>query len=84
MLSERLHEAFDRIEDFLAVNRGLDRNSFMESVLCLQAAVGIEDEERAVICGRVERLREAYGQPMDQTGGLLLGLILSGLAAEGR
>jgi hypothetical protein len=84
MLSERLHEAFDRIEDFLAVNRGLDLDRVMEAVLCLQAAVGIEDEERAVICGRVERLREACGQPMDQTGGLVLGLIVSGLSAEER
>jgi hypothetical protein len=83
MSGERLHRAFDRIEDFLAVSRGLEFERYLEAVLCLQEAVGIEEAERAVIRDRLEILCEAYGQCMDQTGGLMLGLIVSGLAAEG-
>jgi hypothetical protein len=82
MGSERLHEAFDRIEDFLAVNRGLDFDAYVDAVICLQEAVGIEDAERQVIRDRLGRLREVHGQRTLQPGGLLLGLILAGLVEE--
>lgn len=76
MSSDQLNAAFDRIEDFLRVNTHAPT---LDAVLCLQAAVGIEDEHRVVIRERVERLREGHGQRGDQIGGLLLGLILAGL-----
>jgi hypothetical protein len=80
--SARLHQAFDRIEDFLAVNRGLDFDRYLDAVLCLQEAVGIEDAEREVIRDRLERLEEVHGQRTLHAGGLLLGLILAGLSEE--
>jgi hypothetical protein len=82
MGSERLREAFDRIEDFLAVNRGLERDRYVDAVLCLQRAVGIGDRERDVISDRLERLDSGGERTSEQVGGLLLGLILAGLGEE--
>jgi hypothetical protein len=77
--SERLHEAFDRIEDFLAVNRGVEPDRYRDAVLCLQKAVGIGERERDVIRERLERLDDAGERAADQVAGLLLGLIIAGL-----
>jgi hypothetical protein len=69
--------AFDRIDDFLTVQgSGLDR----DAVLALQAAVGVDEESRAVIRARVDALQDSgHGVA---TGSLLLG-ILVGLFAAG-
>ena len=72
-----LVEAFDRIDDFLAVQGpALDR----EAVLALQAAVGVDEESRAVIRARVAAL-EGSGHGV-ATGSLLLGILVGLFAAE--
>jgi hypothetical protein len=72
-----LVEAFDRIDDFLTVQGlALDR----DAVLALQAAVGVDEESRAVIRARVEALRDSgHGVA---TGSLLLGILVGLFAAE--
>jgi hypothetical protein len=51
-----LATAFDRIDDFLAVQGAAPAR---EAVLALEEAVGLDDESRAVIRGRVAALTEA-------------------------
>jgi hypothetical protein len=72
-----LVEAFDRIDDFLAVQGpALDR----DAVLALQAAVGVDEESRAVIRARVEALTDSgHGVA---TGSLLLGILVGLFAAD--
>ncbi len=77
--SRSLEEAFDRTEDFLAVNGPAPT---MDAVLRLQEAAGIEEAERVVIKERLSRLRSIHRQRSDQTGGLVLGLILAGFNSE--
>jgi hypothetical protein len=73
-----LAEAFDRIDDFLAVQGpSLDR----DAVVALQAAVGVDDESRAVIRERVAALVDSgHGVA---GGSLLLGILLGLFAADG-
>jgi hypothetical protein len=72
-----LEDAFDRIDDFLAVQGpALGR----DAVLALQEAVGVDDDSRAVIRARVGALVDAgHGTA---AGSVLLG-ILVGLFAAG-
>jgi len=73
-----LVEAFDRIDDFLAVQgHGLDR----DAVVALQAAVGVDDDSRDIIRTRVAALTgSGHGVA---TGSLLLGILVGLFAAEG-
>ena len=73
-----LVEAFDRIDDFLAVQGpALDR----DAVLALQAAVGVDEDSRDVIRARVAALTDSgHGVA---TGSLLLGILVGLFAAEG-
>jgi hypothetical protein len=71
---DEISAAFDRIDDFVAV-QGAAGGITVEAVELLQRAAGIEDEERAVIAARVE----ALGAP---GGAVLLGLLVGLLASE--
>ena len=72
-MSDGIASGFDRLEDFLAVQGAMPP---MAAVLNLQSAVGIEDEERSLIC---ERSR-ALGCE-DAAGAVLLGILVGLLAA---
>jgi hypothetical protein len=71
---DQLSAAFDRIDDFVAVQRAAGGIT-VEAVDLLQRAVGVEDEQRAVIAKRVESL----GAP---GGAVLLGVIVGLLAGQ--
>jgi hypothetical protein len=70
----QLATAFDRLDDFVAVQRAAGGIT-AEAVELLQCAVGIEDEQRAVIAQRVAALG-ANG------GSVLLGVLVGLLAAQ--
>jgi hypothetical protein len=72
-----LATAFDRIDDFLAVQGAAPPR---EAVLALEEAVGLDDESRAVIRGRVAALTEAGHGPA--TGSVVLGILIGLFAAE--
>jgi hypothetical protein len=75
--THRLDEAFDRLEDFLAV-QGPALSA--DAVARLQEAVGVDADARAVIAERVSALdREGHGTT---AGSVLLG-VLVGLFAAG-
>ena len=69
-----LTAAFDRIDDFVAV-QNVAGGITVEAVELLQRAVGIEARERAVIAQRVD----ALGAP---GGAVLLGVLVGLLAAQ--
>jgi hypothetical protein len=73
-MPDGIDRAFDRLDDFVAVQGS---HPTMESVLALQAAVGIDDGERAVIRDRVAAL--GYS---DRAGSILLGLLVGLFAAQ--
>jgi hypothetical protein len=75
-----LAEAFDRIEDFLAVQ---GRRPAREAVDLLQASVGIDEEVRATLAARLARLGEPceVGQVLF---GVIVGLLCEQLEAERR
>jgi hypothetical protein len=72
-----LDAAFDRIEDFLAVQAGRSGGEMMDAVECLQLAVGIDEQARRVFADRLKQVSEAA-----HPGGVLLGVILGLFAAE--
>jgi hypothetical protein len=69
-----LTAAFDRIDDFLAVQSAAGGIT-VEAVELLQRAVGVEDGDRAVIAARVE----ALGAP---GGAVLLGVLVGLFAVQ--
>lgn len=71
-----LDEAFDRIDDFLAVQ---GPSLSMDAVLALNAAVGVDDDARAVIRDRVARLADAGHETA--AGSVLLGVLVGLFAA---
>lgn len=75
-MNDALSEAFDRVNDFIAVQSaqgGID----LESVECLQLAVGIDSDARLLFKQRLEQTSHN-----SQPGGVLLGMILGLLAAQ--
>ena len=76
-LSDCLDEAFDRIEDFLAVQQPLSLQH-MEPLMLLQAAAGIGHGERERLIARVPRI--SGGQ--DVLGPLALGVLIGLFAAQ--
>jgi hypothetical protein len=79
MTPARLATAFDRIDDFLAVQTpGLT----LDAVLRLQEAVGIDDRSRALIGERIAAL-EQRGQ-CAAAGSLVLGLLVGLFAGTDR
>jgi hypothetical protein len=71
---DQLSAAFDRIDDFVAVQNAAGGIT-VEAVELLQRAVGVGDVDRAVIARRVE----ALGAP---GGAVLLGVLVGLLAAQ--
>jgi hypothetical protein len=69
-----LTAAFDRIDDFVAVQSAAGGIT-VEAVELLQRAVGVEDEQRAMIAQRVETLGASGGA-------VLLGVLVGLFAAE--
>lgn len=75
MRTDPLTQAFDRLDDFVAVQCAAGGIT-VDAVNLLQQAVGIDDRERDTIRGRVEALAPA------QTPSVLLGIVLGLLAAQ--
>jgi hypothetical protein len=76
MTAARLDAAFDRIDDFLAVQ---SPDVSADAVTLLQEAVGVDDDARDRIRNRIQALERA-GHPTS-AGSVLLG-ILVGLFAR--
>jgi len=77
-LSTSLARAFDRIDDFQAVQQSRAGDELIEAVNLLQESVGIEDEPRALIATRLEGIAGSSRAP----GHVLLGVIVGLMAAE--
>jgi hypothetical protein len=75
-VTEALAEAFNRMDDFLAVQSGTGEIS-LDAVECLQAAVGIEGDARQLFKGRLAQVSKSA-----HAGQALLGVIVGLLAAE--
>jgi hypothetical protein len=75
LTASRLDAAFDRIDDFVAVQ---GHAVSVDAVNLLQEAVGVDADARAVIRERVAALGSASG------GSVLLGVLVGLLAAETR
>ena len=71
-----LSDAFDRLDDFVAV-QSAGGGITAEAVELLQRAVGIEDDQRALIAQRVQALGA-------NAGSVLLGVLVGLLAGEAR
>jgi hypothetical protein len=76
-IADSLARAFDRIDDFWAVQKGSSFAELREAVLLLQQAVGIEDESRRLIHDRLQALNG-----FQSASGVVLGVIVGLLAAE--
>jgi hypothetical protein len=75
--AHRLDAAFDRIDDFLAVQGPA---LCEEAVTLLQEAVGVDADARAVIAQRVAALRR--DGEASTAGSVLLGVVVALLAAD--
>lgn len=75
-LSDSLHEAFDRLEAFEAVQRAQRGGLTLDAVLALQAAAEIGDAERAAIAQRLPAVSGAA------PGAVLLGVLVGLLATQ--
>jgi hypothetical protein len=73
MTAPRLDKAFDRIDDFVAVQGPAIS---VEAVDRLQEAVGVDEGARAVIRGRIADLGDA------SAGSVLLGVLVGLMAAD--
>jgi hypothetical protein len=71
-----LNEAFDRVEDFCAVQHGQPDGISVGAAMCPQEAVGLTDDDRRLIVERLPQLGDAY------PGAVLLGLVLGLLATQ--
>jgi len=71
-----LSDAFDRLDDFVAVQSATGGIT-AEAVELLQRAVGIEDDQRALIAQRVEALGA-------NAGSVLLGVLVGLFAGQAR
>jgi hypothetical protein len=74
---DRLELAFDRVDDFLAVQRGASGDDLIAAVERLQEAVGIDAAERRLVGRRLAHLDAA-----DRGGAVLFGMVIALLAAE--
>jgi hypothetical protein len=76
-LTVGLASAFDRLDDFLAVQSGVPFPQQVEAVELLQAAVGIDAAARSAILRRVTALGHA-----DRAAAVLLGVIVGVFATQ--
>ena len=77
-----LDRAFDRIEDFQAVQDGVVGEELLEAVNRLQESVGIADEPRALIAERLGGIAGSSRAPGHVLLGVIVGLMAAELAAE--
>ena len=77
-ITDSLATAFDRIEDFQAVQRSADPIALREAAELLQESVGISDDERVLIRERLDGIGGSKRAP----GHVLLGLIVGLMASE--
>jgi hypothetical protein len=75
----RIDTAFDRLDDFVAVQLSERGRVTVEAVTLFQESVGIDSSQRALLGERLERLGPAY---RESGGAILLGLALGLLAAD--
>jgi hypothetical protein len=76
MLATDLSRAFDRLDDFCAVQRAAGGELTVDAVTLLQQAVGVTDDERVVL-----RERLAADHPNADAGAVLLGILVGLMAA---
>ena len=77
VLAPALHEAFDRLTDFLAVQTADGRGLELGDVLCLQESVGIDDDVREAFARRLDEVQSGA-----HVGAVLLGVLLGLSAAQ--
>jgi len=77
-ITASLARAFDRIDDFQAVQAGRMGEELCEPVIRLQESVGIVDDSRALLRERLDGIKGASTAP----GSVLLGVIVGLMAAE--
>lgn len=76
-MTTALDSAFDRLDDFLAVQAGAGPPALLDAVERLQESVGVDAAARGRIAARLEALRfDALSGPV------VLGLVVGLLAAE--
>jgi hypothetical protein len=75
-LTESLGLAFDRIDDFVAVQSPLSTHD-LGPIMCLWEAAGVGDRERALLGDRIRQLART-----DHRGDVALGVLIGLLAAE--
>lgn len=80
MRSPRLEGAFDRIDDFIAVQLAGNGTLTTDSVNLLQESLGVDEAQRAVVRDRVALLR-ASGHNASAAS-VLLGVLVGIFAAE--
>ncbi|MGH2954089.1 MAG: hypothetical protein ACRDK9_08735 [Solirubrobacterales bacterium] len=81
-ISDSVARAFDRIDDFHAVQRGLGAAELLDAVIRLQESVGIVDDTRALLKERLEAIGGSTKAPGHVLLGLIIGLTAAELAAE--
>jgi hypothetical protein len=69
--------AFDRIDDFVTVQRAQRGEITLDAVLLLQEAVGVDERARATIRERLPEVSESA-----HAGSVLLGVLVGLLASE--
>ncbi len=77
-VAANLARAFDRIEDFQAVQCGRSAEELLDAVTLLQESVGIADGSRALTAERLQGIAGSSRAP----GHVLLGVIVGLMAAE--
>ena len=80
MRSPRLEAAFDRIDDFIAVQIAGTGTLTVDAVNLLQESLGVDEAQRAVVRDRVAVLR-ATGHEASAAS-VLLGVLVGIFAAE--
>jgi hypothetical protein len=75
-LAESLGLAFDRIDDFVAVQSPLSTHD-LGPVMCLWEAAGVGDRERALLVDRIRRLART-----EHSGDVALGVLIGLLAGQ--
>lgn len=75
---DSLDRAFDRIDDFQAVQGGRRGEELLDAVCLLQESVGITEEIRAALAARLHAIDGSSRAP----GHVLLGLIVGLMAAQ--
>jgi len=81
-ITDSLERALDRIEDFRLLHGSRPADEQLEAVLCLQEAVGVGDQARALIRERIFNGPEPPSRPVEMLLGLIVGLLAGQLEAE--